>query len=120
MLREADELSQGSQILIEIVELMYSGTCSVIKSGKSIESTINPAVVGEIKQFVPRVTADGRNHGGQRMLAGMHMSRRAGRNATVSVGQVHERRRGAGGIAGVDGALVNVYGAGIEISRGAV
>ena len=54
MLGEADKLRHGTEVLIEVVELIRAGTRACGESGEPIQRAVNAAVVREIHQVCAR------------------------------------------------------------------
>src|SRR5580698_10377090 len=109
MLGEADELGHGTEVLIEIVELIRAGTRTCGESGESVERTVNAAIVREIHQVYP----GRRDRMRQRMLIRMHVRRRRQRVAAIDVCKIYKGHTGACGVAGVDRAFIEIDRAGV-------
>ncbi len=102
MLREADELGHRAEVLIEVVELICARARTGGEAGKTVQRAINATIVGEIHQ----VGAGSWDRVCDSVLVGMNVSERAERVAAINVGEIQERRGGAGGIEGADRTLI--------------
>ena len=118
MLREADELRHRPEILIEVVELIESRATAAAQARESVKRAVDAAIVREVEQFISGIRTQTGDHCRHRVLIRMHMRRRPRRNTTIHMREVYEWSRRTGWVIGVDGALVDVHRARVEVGRG--